>query len=1247
MHSGARQLPIQHLSVRLPWHDTGWAGTVCRAPSKNSWCMVLKRIREEREDAAEDGVAGRAWAELSESELPACLSERGAALNAKAYSLSSRHPFAKSSAETHGHFAENQFRVPPYSVQTIPFRWTRKDDAQAIADSLALPFDIAREPELAFDTVWVDNFENQQIMLDTFFGAFQPEKSLVFLYVKRTPLADDPRRVLVGVGRITNVGPAQEHAYSGDTRGKLRGLMWERAVSHSIRPDGFDGFVLPYQQLLALAERDGSIDPSQFVAFAPDEAFDAFSNVAEYVDHDHAIASLLSLADKVRVIARHVPGAWDRHLEWISERLAELWHLRGAFPGLGSALHAFEIRYGTLLAMDLAQRYTVDGRWNEDPWALVSRAFTQPDGVLSPGVGAHVQPFDGKRLAALPPERLALLKLLSRFRLTVEQATRFFDASGRDALTDSDILRNPYRLFETDRYRFDAVSIGTVDRGMFPDESVRTSFPLPDVSRLEGDQDPRRVRALAVHVLAGGEAGGHTLLPVEQVLESIRELELDPPCRPSMDLLPLLDPVMAPEIVDAFLADGTRAWQFNERRVVDDLLQQQIGRRRSGRRHPASYDWRALVDQSLGDMPADADEAVLEERARTEKAAALGELFAARFSLLLGPAGTGKTRLLQILCDLPEVRGDGVLLLAPTGKARVQMQRHIDGLKALTIAQFLLPDRFDLETQRYHLSQAPKVEAAGTVIIDEASMVTEDMLAAVFEALKAPKRIILVGDHRQLPPIGAGRPLVDLARELQPDRIETLFPRVGAGYAELTVHRRQMGTGTVGRDDLLLASWFGGEAPDPGADEIWVRMARGETDGHVEVRSWQTDEELEAALLDALVQHVPEIEHDRDERGFGVSLGGVRADKGVFFNAAWTEKNRPGSSERCESWQVLTPVRGKGHGVEELNRFLHERFRAEALRFAEGRRPRTPRPSGAQRIIYGDKVMSTVNKHRGVLPRRRELVSNGEIGIVVGQAKFGSNWDGKTPERLDVEFRTQPGNTFVYWPGDFGDDGAEVLELAYALTVHKSQGSQFNQAFVVIPQPCFILGRELIYTALTRQVDRIVLFVQGQPTDLLAYTSPKYSEVARRYTNLFEAPDMIAEASGAFLERGLIHRTARGELVRSISEVVVADALHAEGIDYLYEKALRGYDGVERYPDFTAEDPATGITVYWEHLGMLSDPTYARRWEKKLAWYKAMGLEPDGLENDKGERLVTSQNRLDGAIDSARIRQQVRDAFGL
>ena len=512
----------------------------------------------------------------------------------------------------------------------------------------------------------------------------------------------------------------------------------------------------------------------------------------------------------------------------------------------------------------------------------------------------------------------------------------------------------------------------------------------------------------------------------------------------------------------------------------------------------------------------------------------------------------------------------------------------------------------------------------------------------VFLVLHAPGRYVVgVG---QLHVVGAGHGnLFEVAVE------KHLLPL--ANHAQVAVVEQGNLDGQLllhGGHQFLqrhLETAVAGHRPHRGVGPAHLRAQSG---GNLETHgTWQTQEELEAELLKALIAHVDEIEDDRDERGFGASLGGVLSDKGVFFNAAWPEKNRKGSAERCESWQVLSPVRGKGHGVDELNRFLHQRFRARALRYAEGRNSRTPRPNGGQRIVYGDKVMSIVNQRRRALGRGEDLVSNGEIGVVVGQAKFGKKWDGETPRRLDVEYGTQLGTTFVYWPGDFGDDSGVVLELAYALTIHKSQGSQFNQVFVVIPQPCFILGRELIYTALTRQLDRVVLFVQGQPADIRAYASSKYSEVARRYTNLFQAPDMIVDVDGGFLERRLIHRTARRELVRSISEVVVADALHAEGIEYHYEKALRGRDGVERYPDFTAEDPATGVTVYWEHFGMLSDPTYCRRWEKKIAWYENMSLTPDGPENDKGERLVTSRNRLDGAIDSDQIRRQVREVFDL
>ncbi len=104
-------------------------------------------------------------------------------------------------------------------------------------------------------------------------------------------------------------------------------------------------------------------------------------------------------------------------------------------------------------------------------------------------------------------------------------------------------------------------------------------------------------------------------------------------------------------------------------------------------------------------------------------------------------------------------------------------------------------------------------------------MLTWLQLAAALDSLEPPDRLILVGDHRQLPPIGAGRPYVDIVRRHLPENVDRLFPRIGRGYAELTVMRRQAGQD---RDEPLLARWFGGTEMPPGADEIWERLrARG------------------------------------------------------------------------------------------------------------------------------------------------------------------------------------------------------------------------------------------------------------------------------------------------------------------------------------------------------------------------------------------------------------------------------------
>ena len=141
-------------------------------------------------------------------------------------------------------------------------------------------------------------------------------------------------------------------------------------------------------------------------------------------------------------------------------------------------------------------------------------------------------------------------------------------------------------------------------------------------------------------------------------------------------------------------------------------------------------------------------------------------------------------------------------------------------------------------------------------------------------------------------------------------------------------------------------------------------------------------------------------------------------------------------------------------------------------------------------------------------------------------------------------------------------------------------------------------------------------------------------------TNLFADPlprEVTVNAQQRFLEEGLIHRTERGDLVRSKSELVIADKLHARGIDYAYEQPLALSNGRTRYPDFTIEDHARGVTFYWEHLGMLDDQAYRARWEAKRAEYLECGIEPreDG-EGPEG-MLIETRDEPGGSLDAAAI----------
>lgn len=1262
MIEGARQLPVHHLTIRVPWHDSGWRGTFCNNPCGNTSCTILPRIATGRDDTFETEHAGESIEGLSKEQLPPCVDEHGTIMAPFAQSMMKNHPYAKTAEKTHGHFAPTPYTIAPYSAAAIPFRWMLKEQAEgnpkfgvaSRVETLQLGYDSEREPDLGFATSWAQEGDNQRMLLDSFFSAARPQQSLVFFYAKRTPLAEDPRRVIVGVGRVKSVGSPTEYRYEGRAcpKGRISGYLWERNIEHSIRPDGTDGFILPYQEILALAEQDEGIDLMGCAAYAPDEYFEKYSYGSELLPQDGAIASLLALEKSIKAMRSLLDAPWDSHLKWIDRELNRLWQVRGAFPGLGAALNAFGLPHGNLLAWHLLG----ETEQAVDPWPLLADALENPGSLpdyLHEGIGKTLQ----QKWQKLPEERRRLLKLLARFNLSNDQALRWYQKTERESagigLRDGEILLNPYRIYEEDRLQADPIAFAVVDRGMFPPEPIRKTFPVPAPSLVHEAIDPRRVRAVMVQTLEESAADGHTILPATWLIKQIRERPMKPDCPLDADTLSVVAENLSP-LISSVELESSSAYQLARYTETSQIISSIVKKRKNGKANVGDFDWVALVNESISGDKLAATLTADDQKARQEKAVALKEIFRSRISVLMGSAGTGKSTLLKALCAIEPVLRGGVLLLAPTGKARVRLEQasNMTG-QGRTVAQFLHGlQRYDGTTGRYYVhSDAPGTSAYKTVVIDECSMLTEEQLAAILDALKGVERLILVGDPSQLPPIGAGRPYVDIVAYLKPDFIDSLFPKVASSYAELTVTMRQQDTSDHVRTDVLLANVFSGRPLDAGADEVWSTATAGESP-FVKLVRWNQPDQLQKSLLEELVAELG-LENLEDEIGFEKSVGGVTSEfKGktnVFFNNSYN--GIPGAADKSENWQILTPLRQGQSGVLALNRAIQKQFRKRFIEMANvnGFGRVIPSPAGPEEIIYGDKVINVQNqKNRYVYPSKKEkYVANGDIGIVVGHRK--TKFRNQFPRTLEVELSSQPGFNYHFKPWEFdSQESSAPLELAYALTIHKTQGSEFATTFLVVPNPCRLLSREMLYTALTRHKGKVIILHQGDFRELQRFSHDDSSDIFRRMTNLFTASKPVQIWIGnksVFLDSNLIYRTERGELVRSKSEWIIADKLHRARIVYQYEQPLI-LSGVERFPDFTIADDDSGITWYWEHNGLLSNEEYLQRWERKLAAYRKQGILPMAEGGGENGTLLITEEKEGAGLQADDIDKNINAILG-
>jgi len=434
-----------------------------------------------------------------------------------------------------------------------------------------------------------------------------------------------------------------------------------------------------------------------------------------------------------------------------------------------------------------------------------------------------------------------------------------------------------------------------------------------------------------------------------------------------------------------------------------------------------------------------------------------------RFGVITGGPGTGKTttvvRLLGLLQTLhlrEHARPLRIRLAAPTGKAAARLNASIaaqraqldvdDSVRAAIPAQVetlhrLLGARPD--TRRFRHDRANPLHL-DVLVIDEASMIDLEMMSAVLAALPASARLVLLGDKDQLSSVEAGAVLGDLCRRAPAghyDQATVQWLRTTTGqdiadwassdaqpldqHVAMLRHSHRFGAGSgIGR----LA-----EAVNQGdADAVHARLAEATAD-----LSWQPSA-TPARLVELAVEGHGENAHGY--RHYLQQLQHTRPapDAGSDAHDAWAHD----VLQAFNRFQLLCAVRQGPFGVHELNRLIAAALQARGL------------VDASHDWYEGRPVMVTRNDYALGL-------ANGDVGICLRLP------DAHGTPRLSVVFpddTTTGTRSRRILPSRLGD-----VDTVYAMTVHKSQGSEFDHTLLALPtDPSPLLTRELLYTGITR-----------------------------------------------------------------------------------------------------------------------------------------------------------------------------------
>ncbi|BDS13932.1 SF1B family DNA helicase RecD2 [Aureispira anguillae] len=660
-----------------------------------------------------------------------------------------------------------------------------------------------------------------------------------------------------------------------------------------------------------------------------------------------------------------------------------------------------------------------------------------------------------------------VMLFLQGYGISTLFAVKIFKQYGNNAIQI--VQENPYQLAK------DIYGIG-----FFSADKIALSIGLAKDS-------PKRIRAAISHVLAASREQGHCYLEIENIQLGIRKLlQQDFEDLVNHEIIGMeKENELKTRLKSDLKCFYSKSLYFDELTTVNRV--QQLASQDVTVDLVRVKNWLQRYNQAQKFPLSD------------EQYAAVIGAVAQSFSILTGGPGCGKTTTTKALVKLLQAMRKRILLAAPTGRAAQRMTEVI-GVEAQTIHRLLI---WQPGTGQFQKNEEAPLEC-DFIIVDECSMLDISLAASLLKAIPSSAQVLLIGDADQLPSVGAGNVLKDLieSRMLPCYQLVKIFRQ--AQESLIIKYAHQINKGQIPKIESPInrpSSWEESldclfiDSNEATKDQLkfihkinktmkqvlendriaFVKEADHtyksvtlEQDLYIENTSEQDIETLRKQGARSYVFTIPEKYLKANLEALLQSPNEATALQQVLQNIhPWSSLNYGFTASEMIvrlytktiqkhignnlEVQILAPMKVGSMGTNNLNQLIQERF--------------NPAIEGKPSLEIGNRIFREGDR---VIQRRNNYdleVFNGDIGIIT----FINSLD----MTLTVTYQSSQEKRII----DYKKQDIIDLDLAYAITIHKSQGSEFD--VVIIPlvlQHFNMLYRNLIYTALTR-AKKMAIFV--------------------------------------------------------------------------------------------------------------------------------------------------------------------------